>query len=99
MKKNIAKFIKLRKIPKDDDMTDELFSLYDSLLQVEAPPTQEEAKVMITMFSDDCHDLNWALLHVIESVELSNTEEYENLIAQCNNAEFREILEIRFRNC
>lgn len=56
------------------------------------------AEQIITLFSDDCDDLNWGLLHAIESVDYSEDERYGELIAKCNNKEFREILEIRFQN-
>ena len=98
MKKNIIEFIKLGKIPNDNDMTNELFNQYDFLLQNEEPLTYDEAEAIISMFSDDCDDLNWALLHAIESVEFNDIEKYKNLISKCNNIEFKEIMEKRFEN-
>ncbi len=98
MKNNIIEFVKLGKIPNDNDMTNELFNRYDLLLQNEEPLTYEEAELIIMMFSDDCDDLNWALLHAIESVDFGDVERYKNLITKCNNIEFREILEIRLNN-
>lgn len=99
MKDSILEFIKLGKIPNDQDITDELFKRYDMLLQNEEPLTYDEAEQMISMFSDDCDDLNWGLLHAIESVDYKDVERYRMLIAKCNNAEFREILEVRFDKC
>lgn len=74
------------------------FNKYDFLLQNEEALTYEEAELIISMFSKDCEDLNWGLLHAIESVDLSDVERYKNLIAKCNNVEFREILEVRLNN-
>ena len=98
MKNSITEFVKLGKISNDNDMTNELFNRYDLLLQIEEPLVYEEAEMIISMFSDDCDDLNWALLHAIESVDFCDGERYKNLIAKCNNIEFREILEIRLNN-
>ena len=98
MKKSITEFVELGKIPNDNDMTNELFNQYDLLLQNEEPLTYDEAELIVSMFSDDCDDLNWALLHAIESVDFYDIERYTNLIAKCNNIEFREILEKRFNN-
>ena len=58
MKNNITEFIKLGKIPNDSDMTNDLFKQYDLLLQNEEPLTFDEAELIISMFSDDCDDLN-----------------------------------------
>ena len=98
MKNNIIEFVKLGKIPNDNDMTNELFNRYDLLLQNEEPLTYDEAEAIISMFSDDCDDLNWALLHAVESIEFHDVERYKNLIAKCNNMEFREIMKKRFEN-
>ena len=98
MKNNITEFIKLGKIPNDSDMTNDLFKQYDLLLQNEETLTFDEAELIISMFSDDCDDLNWVLLHAIESVDFYDIERYKKLISKCNNIEFREILEIRLNN-
>lgn len=98
LKNNIIEFVKLGKIPNDNDMTNELFKKYDLLLRTEEPLTYEEAELVISMFSDDCDDLNWVLLNLIESVEFHDVERYKELIAKCNNIKFKEILEIRLNN-
>ena len=98
MKENVMKLVTLGKIPNDSDMSIELFNQYDKLMQLEDSLTFEEADLLITLFSDDCYDLNWGLLHAIESVDYNNTERYRKLISKCNNPEFREILEIRQNN-
>ena len=81
-----------------NDMSDELFDQYDELIQMDEPLTFEEAEMLVTLFSDDCDDLNWGLLHTIESVGCNNIERYRKLISKCNNPEFRETLEIRLNN-
>lgn len=99
MKENIMELVKLGKIPNDDDMPDEIFNQFDELIQTDEPLTFEEAGLLITLFSDDCDDLNWGLLHLIESIDIhDNIERYRILISNCNNTEFKEILEIRLNN-
>ncbi len=60
--------------------------------------TFEEAELLITLFSDDCDDLNWGLLHAIESVAMRDLEKIHNLISRCKNQEFAKILEVRMAN-
>lgn len=104
MKENVLALLKLGKIPDSDKMSDELFWQYENLLQSKERLTFEEAESLIQLFSedsdsDDCWDLNWGLLHLIESVELGdNIEQYRNMIARCNNSNFREILTQRLDN-
>ncbi len=104
MKENVIALLKLGKIPDSDKMSDELFGQYENLLQSKEHLTFEEAESLIQLFSedsdsDDCWDLNWGLLHLIESVELGdNIEQYRNMIARCNNSNFREILTQRLDN-
>ena len=99
MKENIMELVKLGKIPNDDDMSDEIFNQFDELIQTDEPLTFEEAGLLITLFSDDCDDLNWGLLHLIESIDIhDNIERYRILISNCKNTEFKEILEIRLNN-
>ena len=98
MKENVMRLVTLGKIPNDNDMSDELFNQYDELIQMDEPLTFEEAELLITLFSDDCDDLNWGLLHMIESVGCNNIERYRKLISKCNDPEFRETLEIRLNN-
>ena len=98
MKENIAELARLGKIPNDDEMPDDIFNKYDELLQFDEPLTYDEAELLIVLFSDDCLDLNWSLLHAIESVNFHDVERYKELISKCNNDEFKEILEIRLNN-
>ena len=98
MQEYVAALAALGKIPDDADMPDALFQQYDSLIQSCTPLTYEEAEALIGLFSDDCDDLNWGLLHLIETVGLQDPERYRALIAKCSNAEFRETLGTRLHN-
>ncbi len=99
MKNNIAELISLGKIPKDEEMSEDVFNKYDELIQNDEQPTYDEAEKLITMFSDDCYDLNWGLMGLIEKITISDdNERYKKLISKCNNEEFKEIMEIRFKN-
>lgn len=103
MKENVKRLAELGRIPDSTDMNDELFNLYEELITVDEPLTFEEAELLITLFSeddsDDCYDLNWKLLHTIETVfSKSDIERYKTLISKCNNAEFKETLETRLNN-
>ena len=79
-------------------MSDAKFRRYDKLLQMEEALTLEEAELLITLFSDDCDDLNWGLLHAIENVAMQDLEKYRDLISRCNNQEFAKIFETRLTN-
>ena len=98
MKENVMRLFALGKIPNDKEMTNELFNKYDKLMQLDESLTFEEAELLITLFSDDWDDLNWGLLHAIESVDYNDIARYRELILKCNNQEFRETLEIRLNN-
>ena len=99
MNEKIIKLVNLGKIPDDKDMSNEMFNKYDELIQIDEPLTYEEAESIISLFSDDCYDLNWGLLHLIETVDIQNNEElYRSLISRCNNDEFREMFEMRLNN-
>ena len=89
MKENVLKLVELGKIPDDSHMSDELFDQYDQLIQMDEPLTFEEAEAVVSLFSDDCYDLNWGLLHLKESVGFSDDiQRYRSLISRCNNHEF-----------
>lgn len=98
MKDNVLELVRLGKIPNDSEMSDEEFRHYDKLLQMEEALTLEEAELLITLFSDDCDDLNWGLLHAIENVAMQDLEKYRDLISRCNNQEFAKIFEMRLTN-
>lgn len=94
----INELIKLGKIPNDRHMSDDLFRRYDTLFQsFNERINCEDAEKLITLFSDDCDDLNWALLHIIETA-FDNTSKYSDLISKCSNEEWREILQTRLNN-
>lgn len=97
MKEQIKELLKMGKIPPDDEMDDELFNKYDEFIQIVEPLTCEEAEIMVKLFSDDCLDLNWGLIHTIETVVCSN-EEYRRIIMKCENQEWRERLITRLDN-
>ena len=95
----LKEIIKLGKIPANSEITNELFKEYDAILcSFENGLNWTEAEAMIVFFSDDCDDLNWGLLHLIETVSYDDEEKYRKLIDKCNNDEWKEILEIRYNN-
>lgn len=100
MNKQISRLIRMGKIPDDENMSDDLFNKYDELIQIEEDITWEEAESIITLFSDDCDDLNWGLVHIIESVikNKSCAQKYKELINKCNSDEYKEILLVRLHN-
>ncbi|MFD3157346.1 hypothetical protein ACFIJ5_10865 [Haloimpatiens sp. FM7330] len=100
MNKQISTLIRMGKIPNDKDMYDDLFNKYDELIQIEEDITWEEAESIITLFSDDCDDLNWGLIHMIETVLKSknDVEKYKELINKCNSDEYKELLLVRLDN-
>lgn len=98
MQESVKALIALGKIPDDADMSDALFERYDSLLQSCNPLSPEEAQALAPLFSDDCDDLNWGLLHLIETAAGCGAERYRTIISACGNAEFREMMEMRLNN-
>lgn len=101
MKNNeiVDKLIALGKIPNESEMTDDTFKAYDELIcSFEEALTFEEAEKLIDLFSEDCSDLNWGLIHLIETVPYNEIERYKELISKCPLDEWREIFEIRFNN-
>ena len=98
MNHNVKKIVQLGKIPDMEHITRDLFDQYDELIQQVDHLTYEDAKHLVGLFADDNLDLNWALLHLIESVDDTDTARYRELIAGCNNDEFKEILTIRMNN-
>lgn len=92
----INRLVIMGKIPKDAEMTDQQFREYDELISLfEDSISYEEAEQLILLFSDDCDDLNWGLVHLIETVPFNEGEKYKKLITKCPNPEYREILEKR----
>ena len=95
----INRLITLGKIPNADKLSDEMFAEYDELIGLFAVPLSfEEAEKLMTLFADECDDLNWGLLHLIENVTYTDIERYRRLISKCPNEEFKETFAIRFDN-
>lgn len=95
----VNKLIKMGRIPANSKLSDEDFKRYDMLLaSFEDKLSFEEAEQIINLFSEDCDDLNWTLLHLIESVPYNEVDRYKRLISVCPNKEFKEILEKRYSN-
>ncbi len=95
----LNKLLALGKIPPDNQLSDEKFREYDEVLcSFSEALSWNEAEQIINFFSDDCDDLNWALLHLIETVPYNDEEKYLSLIAKVTNTEWREILEKRYNN-
>ena len=68
MRQEVRDFVALGPLP-DEEADVELVKRHEDLLgRITEPVTDEEAKVLITMFgSDDCYGLAWTLLHLIET--------------------------------
>lgn len=101
MQEAVEKLLQLGTIPPDDEMSDALFRQYDELIQSAEPLSTEEAEALISLFSEDCYDLNDGLMRLIESAfpaDRAQTEQYRAIIAKCSNDEFRELLETRLNN-
>ena len=106
MRTQLTELIQLGGIPDDALLSDELFQKYEDLFSgFDTPVTWEEAEILITLFSEENleynWDLDWGLLHLIETVFIRNSQEiqkYRNLISKCPNPEFRETLGIRLNN-
>ena len=106
MRTQLTELIQLGRIPDDALLSDELFQKYEDLFSgFDTPVTWEEAEILITLFSEENleynWDLDWGLLHLIETVFIRNSQEiqkYRNLISKCPNPEFRETLGIRLNN-
>jgi len=106
MRNQLTELLRLGKIPDDSLLSHELFQKYEDLFSgFDSPVTWEEAEILITLFSQENleynWDLDWSLLHLIETIFIQNPEEiqkYRNLISKCPNPEFRETLKIRLNN-
>ena len=99
MKEQVSKLIQMGVIPCDSELSNEKFKEYDELLIFDETLSIDEAEAIVVLFSKDCDDLNWGLLHAVESAYSENEiEKYEMLIEKCNNEEFRDILKKRLDN-
>lgn len=105
MHENVAALLKLGRIP-TDEISAELFEQYDSLLQTADALTYEDAAALMSLFSDgdsddisdESNDLNWALLHAVETVYAAEPARYQALIGQCGSAAWKALLQTRLNN-
>lgn len=105
MRTEIVKLRELGRMPNetldDDESIDLLIEKYGELLDnIEKPLSYDEATVLISFFPENAfYDLQWELLHLIESVySNSSDEEYIKLIEKCPSKEWQDILLMRFAN-
>ncbi len=105
MHENVNALLKLGRIP-SGEISAELFEQYDTLLQTADALTYEEAAALTALFSDgdpddisdESNDLNWALLHAVETVYAAEPARYQELIEQCGSAAWKELLQTRLNN-
>ena len=78
MKEQVSKLIQMGVIPCDSELSNEKFKEYDELLIFDETLSIDEAEAIVVLFSKDCDDLNWGLLHAVESAYSENEiEKYE----------------------
>lgn len=87
----------------DSTNTEQLIEKYKSLLDtLESPITMEEGQALLTILPDKhFYDLEWVVLSLIESIELSGEcrmLEYEGLINGCLNKEIKSNLQAGYDN-
>ncbi|MCO8272220.1 hypothetical protein M1L60_16625 [Actinoplanes sp. TRM 88003] len=69
----VRRYVDLGPLPPEDDGEDEagdevLEALEEALLAIEAPVTDEEAELLLTVFGpDECYGLAWTTLHLVET--------------------------------
>ena len=105
MHENVNALLKLGRIP-SGEISAELFEQYGSLLQTEDALTYEDAAALMSLFSDgnpddisdESNDLNWALLHAVETVYAAEPARYQALIGQCGSAAWKALLQTRLNN-
>ena len=107
MREQILKLKAIGRMPTEsdaddnDEKIDELIEQYDELISsIEKPITLEEAEELVSLFPDGFfYDMHWGLLHLFETCILSaSEEEYQKLIDKCPSEEWRENLQIRYKN-
>ena len=102
VRKEIKKLEELGRMPdeSEDDLSRERSGLYANLLDsIEPPINLEEAKILIRLFPESTfYEVEWALLHIFETVSQIEEDKYIQLISQCPSKEWREILLIRLEN-
>ena len=85
----------------DTDEIIEVIRSYDDLLeQIQLPISFDEAEVLVQIFTDSSfYDLQWDLLKLVESViRIDNGDKYIQLINACPSQEWKDVLNIRYKN-
>lgn len=87
----------------EENPTAEVVEKFDKLLgKVKTPLTQEEVKILISLFpKSSMYEVEWSLLHLVETylVETpSRNSEYKQLVSMCSSDEWRETLQVRLEN-
>ena len=69
MRQAVQALATLGPLPGEDEATEEQLRHYQELLASLTPPaTDQEARILVTLFGpDECFELAWTLLHLIES--------------------------------
>ena len=69
MRPAVQELATLGPLPSEDEATEEQVLHYQELLtSLTRPATDQEARVLVTLFGpDECFELAWTLLHLIES--------------------------------
>lgn len=95
----IEELKKMGQIPDEDDMDEDLFWKYHNAIDNCDDMSVEDAKILATIFSDDCHNLNWTLLHKIETMYRKvDIMEYVDILNEITNEEFGEMMFNRLNN-
>lgn len=87
----------------EENPTVEVVEKFDKLLgEVKTPLTQEEVKILMSLFpKSSMYEVEWSLLHLVETYLIetpSRSSEYRQLIGVCFSDEWRETLQIRLDN-
>lgn len=85
----------------DSDSIVDVIRSYDELLgQIRQPISFDEAEVLVQIFPESSfYDLQWDLLKLVESIILiEEDDKYIQLINTCPSQEWKELLNIRYKN-
>ncbi|EBA5557749.1 TPA: hypothetical protein N2F65_003905 [Salmonella enterica] len=77
MRQSVIELINMGPLPSEDCNDITLIEKYQALLHsIEPPLSIKEAKSLVSVFGDDeCYELAWTLLHLIESADKLNPED------------------------
>ncbi len=93
MQNPIAELAKLGQMPDSlaGDPSSEIVGRYDDLLsKVKTALTQEEVKVLISIFpKETMYEVEWSLLHLVETY---SGADYRELISECPSEEWRDTM-------